>query len=134
MVTMETSVSFRLPQVFKNQKFKKLVFVSGAVFFVSPGFYFDSMEITPPAVGVHLFGPDDNQVDRQTYDDDKDEGNGKNGPTCVTASSDLLWQVSSLSPQMEVRALVEGQFLSRRLYAERLGYSISKLLPLSAQH
>lgn len=38
----------------------------------------------------------------------------------------LLLQVSSLSPQMEVRALVEGQFLSRRLHAERLGYSISK--------
>ncbi|KAM6908154.1 xylulose kinase isoform 1-T1 [Lycodopsis pacificus] len=59
------------------------------------GFYFDSMEITPPAVGVHLFDPDDNQV-------------------------------SSLSPQVEVRALVEGQFLSRRLHAERLGYSISE--------
>ncbi|XP_074484169.1 xylulose kinase [Sebastes fasciatus] len=57
------------------------------------GFYFDSMEITPPAVGVHRFDPDDNQV-------------------------------SSLSPQVEVRALVEGQFLSRRLHAERLGYSI----------
>uniref|UniRef100_A0AAQ4Q138 Xylulose kinase n=1 Tax=Gasterosteus aculeatus aculeatus TaxID=481459 RepID=A0AAQ4Q138_GASAC len=58
------------------------------------GFYFDSMEITPPAVGVHLFDPDDNKV-------------------------------SSLSPQVEVRALVEGQFLSRRLHAERLGYSIT---------
>ncbi|TNN24052.1 Xylulose kinase [Liparis tanakae] len=51
------------------------------------------MEITPPAVGVHLFGPADNEM-------------------------------SSLSPQVEVRALVEGQFLSRRLHAERLGYSI----------
>ncbi|XP_068593208.1 xylulose kinase isoform X2 [Cebidichthys violaceus] len=59
------------------------------------GFYFDSMEITPPAVGVHLFDSDDNKV-------------------------------SSLSPQVEVRALVEGQFLSRRLHAERLGYSISE--------
>ncbi|XP_068437442.1 xylulose kinase [Clinocottus analis] len=57
------------------------------------GFYFDIMEITPPAVGVHLFDPDDNEV-------------------------------SSLSPQVEVRALVEGQFLSRRLHAERLGFSI----------
>uniref|UniRef100_A0A8C2Z2J6 Xylulose kinase n=1 Tax=Cyclopterus lumpus TaxID=8103 RepID=A0A8C2Z2J6_CYCLU len=57
------------------------------------GFYFDSVEITPPAVGVHLFDPEDNKV-------------------------------SSLSPQVEVRALVEGQFLSRRLHAERLGYSI----------
>ncbi|XP_054478907.1 xylulose kinase [Anoplopoma fimbria] len=57
------------------------------------GFYFDSMEITPPAVGVHLFDPEDKKV-------------------------------SSLSPQVEVRALVEGQFLSRRLHAERLGYAI----------
>uniref|UniRef100_G3Q216 Xylulose kinase n=1 Tax=Gasterosteus aculeatus aculeatus TaxID=481459 RepID=G3Q216_GASAC len=63
------------------------------------GFYFDSMEITPPAVGVHLFDPDDNKV-----------------------SSDRA------VPQVEVRALVEGQFLSRRLHAERLGYSISKIL------
>uniref|UniRef100_A0A4W6FWP3 Xylulose kinase n=1 Tax=Lates calcarifer TaxID=8187 RepID=A0A4W6FWP3_LATCA len=57
------------------------------------GFYFDTMEITPPAVGVHRFDSDDTEV-------------------------------SSVSPQVEVRALVEGQFLSRRLHAERLGYSI----------
>ncbi|XP_077364478.1 xylulose kinase-like [Festucalex cinctus] len=57
------------------------------------GFYFDVMEITPPAVGVHLFDADDNEV-------------------------------SSMSARAEVRALVEGQFLSRRLHAERLGYSI----------
>ncbi|KAK5849539.1 hypothetical protein PBY51_013867 [Eleginops maclovinus] len=57
------------------------------------GFYFDSMEITPPAVGVHRFDPQDVQV-------------------------------SSFSPQVEVRSLVEGQFLSRRLHAERLGYCI----------
>lgn len=38
----------------------------------------------------------------------------------------LHLQVSSLSRQEEVRALVEGQFLSRRLHAERLGYSIRK--------
>nr|XP_010784752.1 PREDICTED: xylulose kinase [Notothenia coriiceps] len=58
------------------------------------GFYFDSQEITPPAVGVHLFDPQDVQV-------------------------------CSFSPQVEVRSLVEGQFLSRRLHAERLGYSIN---------
>ncbi|XP_039983015.1 xylulose kinase isoform X2 [Xiphias gladius] len=57
------------------------------------GFYFDTMEITPPAVGVHRFDADDTEV-------------------------------SSVSPQVEVRALLEGQFLSRRLHAERLGYSI----------
>lgn len=34
---------------------------------------------------------------------------------------------------MEVRALVEGQFLSRRLHAERLGYSISKVTSSSPQ-
>ncbi|XP_071370811.1 xylulose kinase-like [Centroberyx affinis] len=57
------------------------------------GFYFDTMEITPPAVGVHRFDRDDNKV-------------------------------SSVCPQAEVKALVEGQFLSRRLHAERLGYKI----------
>lgn len=57
------------------------------------GFYFDTMEITPPAVGIHRFDSDDSEV-------------------------------SSVSPQVEVRAVVEGQFLSRRLHAERLGYSI----------
>ncbi|XP_059182925.1 xylulose kinase [Centropristis striata] len=57
------------------------------------GFYFDSMEITPPAVGVHRFDREDNRV-------------------------------SCLGPGAEVRALVEGQFVSRRLHAERLGYSI----------
>uniref|UniRef100_A0AAX7TMC9 Xylulose kinase n=1 Tax=Astatotilapia calliptera TaxID=8154 RepID=A0AAX7TMC9_ASTCA len=57
------------------------------------GFYFETMEITPPVIGVHRFD-----------------------------SADC--EVSSLSPQVEVRAVVEGQFLSRRLHAERLGYSI----------
>ncbi|XP_024135942.1 xylulose kinase [Oryzias melastigma] len=57
------------------------------------GFYFDTMEITPAAVGVYRFDSDDSEV-------------------------------SSWSPQVEVRALVEGQFLSRRLHAEKLGYSI----------
>ncbi|XP_057680416.1 xylulose kinase isoform X10 [Corythoichthys intestinalis] len=57
------------------------------------GFYFDVMEITPPAVGIHLFDAEDEEV-------------------------------SSLSAEAEVRALVEGQFLSRRLHAERLGYSV----------
>uniref|UniRef100_A0A3B3CVY0 Xylulose kinase n=1 Tax=Oryzias melastigma TaxID=30732 RepID=A0A3B3CVY0_ORYME len=56
-------------------------------------FYFDTMEITPAAVGVYRFDSDDSEV-------------------------------SSWSPQVEVRALVEGQFLSRRLHAEKLGYSI----------
>ncbi|KAM9839331.1 xylulose kinase isoform 2-T2 [Aulostomus maculatus] len=50
------------------------------------GFYFDVLEITPLAAGIHRFDPQDNKL--------------------------------------EVRALLEGQFLSRRLHAERLGYSI----------
>lgn len=56
------------------------------------GFYFDRMEITPPAVGVYRFDADDGEV-------------------------------SQLSGPQEVRALVEGQFLSRRLHAERLGHA-----------
>ncbi|XP_061412947.1 xylulose kinase isoform X2 [Lethenteron reissneri] len=55
------------------------------------GFYFDTMEITPPAVGVHRFNADDEKV--QAFADD-----------------------------VEVRALVEGQFLAKRVHAEGLGY------------
>ncbi|CAL8294596.1 unnamed protein product [Lota lota] len=57
------------------------------------GFYFDVMEITPSAVGVHRFDCHDNRV-------------------------------SGFSAQVEVKALLEGQFLSKRLHAERLGYRI----------
>ncbi|XP_029384889.1 xylulose kinase isoform X1 [Echeneis naucrates] len=57
------------------------------------GFYFDTMEITPPVMGVHRFDSDDTEV-------------------------------SWFSPEVEVRAVVEGQFLSRRVHAERLGYSV----------
>uniref|UniRef100_A0A096M4V8 Xylulose kinase n=1 Tax=Poecilia formosa TaxID=48698 RepID=A0A096M4V8_POEFO len=63
------------------------------------GFYFDTMEITPPAVGLHRFDANDRQVRQEVP------------PPAVR-------------PELEVRALVEGQFLSRRLHAERLGYSI----------
>lgn len=91
---------------------------------VYPGFYFDTMEITPPAIGVHQFDGDDNKVGRETFTHRKRE----------SLYSDVMWPVSpvlvpqvfSVSPQVEVRAVVEGQFLSRRLHAERLGYSISK--------
>lgn len=88
--------------------------------FVFPGFYFDTMEITPPAVGVHRFIADDSEVGGQTV-------SALTGAfrTSLIVSS-LLLQVPSLSPEVEVRALVEGQFLCRRLHAERLGYSISK--------
>ncbi|XP_029934607.1 xylulose kinase isoform X2 [Myripristis murdjan] len=58
------------------------------------GFYFDTMEITPTAVGVHRFDRDNNKVS------------------------------SAVDSQVEIKALVEGQFLSKRLHAERLGFTI----------
>uniref|UniRef100_A0A8C7LDG2 Xylulose kinase n=1 Tax=Oncorhynchus kisutch TaxID=8019 RepID=A0A8C7LDG2_ONCKI len=57
------------------------------------GIYFDAMEITPSAVGVHRF----------------DKENTK---------------VAGFSAQGEIRALVEGQFLAKRVHAEKLGYKI----------
>ncbi|XP_040290038.1 xylulose kinase [Bufo bufo] len=57
------------------------------------GFYFDVMEITPQAVGVHRF-------------------NAEN------------LKVSEFPKDVEIRALIEGQFMSKRIYAERLGYKI----------
>lgn len=57
------------------------------------GFYFDVMEITPHAVGVHRF-------------------NGANQ------------KVSEFPNDVEIRALIEGQFMAKRIYAERLGYKI----------
>ncbi|XP_030624429.1 xylulose kinase isoform X2 [Chanos chanos] len=57
------------------------------------GIYFDAMEITPPAVGVHRF----------------DQHNKR---------------VESFSEEVEIRALVEGQFLAKRVHAENLGYKI----------
>lgn len=35
-------------------------------------------------------------------------------------------QVDSFSQEVEVRAVIEGQFLSRRMYAENLGYSLGE--------
>ncbi|XP_048872322.1 xylulose kinase [Brienomyrus brachyistius] len=57
------------------------------------GIYFDVMEITPPAVGVHRFNKD-------------------------------MSRVASFSKQVEIRALVEGQFMAKRVHAEKLGYTI----------
>lgn len=89
------------------------------------GFYFETMEITPPVIGVHRFDSADCEVCAPTFI----MFPSINTQT-VTHLSHLFHvshlQVSSLSPQVEVRAVVEGQFLSRRLHAERLGYSISK--------
>uniref|UniRef100_A0A8C1W8I5 Xylulose kinase n=1 Tax=Cyprinus carpio TaxID=7962 RepID=A0A8C1W8I5_CYPCA len=52
------------------------------------GMYFDVMEITPPAAGVHRFN------------------------------------VSWFEQDVEIRALLEGQFLAKRVHAEKLGYKI----------
>ncbi|XP_051538537.1 xylulose kinase [Myxocyprinus asiaticus] len=57
------------------------------------GIYFDVMEISPPAVGVHRF---DHEGQR----------------------------VAAFAREVEIRALVEGQFLAKRVHAERLGYKI----------
>lgn len=57
------------------------------------GVYFDTMEITPSAVGVHRLDKDDNEI-------------------------------AGFPPQVEIRAVLEGQFLAKRLHAERLGYKI----------
>ncbi|MGH0159173.1 UNVERIFIED_CONTAM: hypothetical protein FKN15_036342 [Acipenser sinensis] len=57
------------------------------------GIYFDVMEITPAAVGVHRV-------------------NGEND------------KVASFPEEVEVRALIEGQFLAKRAHAEKLGYKI----------
>ncbi|TSK16086.1 Xylulose kinase [Bagarius yarrelli] len=57
------------------------------------GIYFDAMEITPPAVGIHRFNLDDKTV-------------------------------AAFTPEVEIRALIEGQFLAKRVHAEKLGYRI----------
>lgn len=38
----------------------------------------------------------------------------------------LLEQVSAFPEDVEIRALVEGQFMAKRIHAEGLGYRISK--------
>ncbi|NXV82796.1 XYLB kinase, partial [Atlantisia rogersi] len=60
------------------------------------GFYFDVMEITPEAVGIHRFNRDNQKV------------------------------VSDFPKEVEIRALIEGQFMAKRIHAEKLGYKVSK--------
>ncbi|XP_050960553.1 xylulose kinase isoform X1 [Labeo rohita] len=57
------------------------------------GMYFDVMEITPPAAGVHRFNAAGQRV-------------------------------ASFEREVEIRALIEGQFLAKRVHAEKLGYKI----------
>uniref|UniRef100_A0A8C2PS19 Xylulose kinase n=1 Tax=Cyprinus carpio TaxID=7962 RepID=A0A8C2PS19_CYPCA len=59
----------------------------------SNGMYFDVMEITPPAAGVHRFNAEGQRV-------------------------------SWFEQDVEIRALLEGQFLAKRVHAEKLGYKI----------
>ncbi len=40
--------------------------------------------------------------------------------------SAICFQVDSFDSSVEVRALIEGQFLSKRVHAERLGYTMGK--------
>ncbi|XP_064906464.1 xylulose kinase isoform X4 [Columba livia] len=57
------------------------------------GFYFDVMEITPEAVGIHRFNRDNQKV-------------------------------SDFPKEVEIRALIEGQFMAKRIHAEKLGYKV----------
>ncbi|KAG8443549.1 hypothetical protein GDO86_012090, partial [Hymenochirus boettgeri] len=57
------------------------------------GFYFEAVEITPQAGGVHRFNGDKPEV-------------------------------SGFPKDVEIRALIEGQFMAKRIHAERLGYKI----------
>ncbi|XP_051624259.1 xylulose kinase isoform X2 [Manacus candei] len=57
------------------------------------GFYFDVMEITPEAVGIHRFNRDNQKV-------------------------------SGFPKEVEIRALIEGQFMAKRIHAEKLGYKV----------
>ncbi|KAK2854586.1 hypothetical protein Q7C36_006455 [Tachysurus vachellii] len=57
------------------------------------GIYFDAVEITPPALGIHRFDQHDKEV-------------------------------AAFTLEVEIRALVEGQFLAKRVHAQKLGYRI----------
>ncbi|XP_071590757.1 xylulose kinase isoform X3 [Heliangelus exortis] len=57
------------------------------------GFYFDVMEITPEAVGIHRFNRNNEKV-------------------------------SDFPKEVEIRALIEGQFMAKRIHAEKLGYKV----------
>ncbi|GAA6067263.1 xylulose kinase isoform X1, partial [Tachysurus ichikawai] len=58
------------------------------------GMYFDAVEITPPALGIHRFDQHDKEV-------------------------------AAFTLEVEIRALVEGQFLAKRVHAQKLGYRIT---------
>ncbi|NXX38056.1 XYLB kinase, partial [Tricholaema leucomelas] len=78
------------------EEFSKALSSTGAGNNGNLGFYFDVMEITPEAVGIHRFNGDNQKV------------------------------VSAFPKEVEIRALIEGQFMAKRIHAEKLGYKLSK--------
>ncbi|ROI48970.1 Xylulose kinase [Anabarilius grahami] len=111
------------------------------------GIYFDVMEITPPTAGVHRFNAEGQRpgshavVDRQLAVSVEFSSVLMCGNVAVrlkecfmgaeTVSGYLkpvfvfaLAQVAAFDREVEIRALVEGQFLAKRVHAEKLGYKI----------
>ena len=39
---------------------------------------------------------------------------------------DFDWQVDSFEPATEIRALIEGQFMAKRVHAENIGYNLGE--------
>lgn len=101
----------------------------------SSGMYFDVMEITPPVAGVHRFDAEGQKV---SHVKDHSFTLHKNNVGCFSCCAHrvvdelksvfvfVLSQVAVFDPKVEIRALVEGQFLAKRLHAEKLGYKISE--------
>lgn len=61
------------------------------------GLYFDSQEIIPWALGEHRYDEDDKPIPKFQ------------------------------SPEIEIRALVEGQFIAKRAHAEDIGFAIGEI-------
>lgn len=60
------------------------------------GFYYDQREIIPWAIGDHLFNKANDRI------------------------------LKFNSKEVEVRALIEGQFIAKRAHAEEMGYVLGK--------
>ncbi|XP_063159413.1 xylulose kinase isoform X7 [Candoia aspera] len=78
------------------EEFSKALGSTAAGNYGNVGFYFDVMEITPEAVGIHRFNTHNVQT-------------------------------PSFPKEVEIRALIEGQFMAKRIHAEKLGYKICGL-------
>ncbi|XP_057178795.1 xylulose kinase isoform X2 [Triplophysa rosa] len=112
----------------------------------SIGMYFDVMEITPPVAGVHRFDAEGQKVGHvlnritlhKHYLGCLSVFTGLNVRVCFSCRAVdellsgyvksvfvfVLSQVAVFDPEVDIRALVEGQFLAKRLHAEKLGYKI----------